>query len=258
MTAANPVTTTRRESTPRLKGLTGAPTTEMARTLKTKWADCSSVGAGSNRAATAYPAPREARGLTSSGSARPVSRVYARTASQMAPSSTAWTSLEVTSRTPFDIGRKPGSVNATDWPNPDFPRPPDPPPDSEPTVVAPLLTGRQEAYERAQQAGNAAGALSTARELERIAARVETRNDSLVENYRTLENRTGVNTSSSTTRMSAAAATATLKGNGTLHVEIPKAEAHEADEPAAEQTAQEASEDADTAADAANGDETEE
>lgn len=48
----------------------------------------------------------------------------------------------------------------------------------------------------------------------------------------------------------AAAATATLQGDGTLHVEIPKADAHEDDEPVAEQTAQEAGEDADTAADA--------
>ena len=51
--------------------------------------------------------------------------------------------------------------------------------------------------------------------------------------------------------------TATLKGNGTLHVEIPKAEA---DEPIAEQTAHDAGEDADTAADAEadDADETEE
>jgi HSP20 family molecular chaperone IbpA len=52
-------------------------------------------------------------------------------------------------------------------------------------------------------------------------------------------------------------ATATLKGNGTLHVEIPKVEA---DEPIAEQTAHDAGEDADTAADAEadDADETEE
>jgi len=44
----------------------------------------------------------------------------------------------------------------------------------------------------------------------------------------------------------AEAASATLKGDGTLHVEIPKTEAHEADE----QTAHEASEDADAETDA--------
>ncbi|MFC6756104.1 MULTISPECIES: Hsp20/alpha crystallin family protein [Haloarcula] len=53
----------------------------------------------------------------------------------------------------------------------------------------------------------------------------------------------------------AGAASATLKGDGTLHVEIPKAEAHEADEPVDEQTAHEASDDADTAADAETDDE---
>ena len=44
----------------------------------------------------------------------------------------------------------------------------------------------------------------------------------------------------------AEAASATLKGDGTLHVEIPKADAHEADEPVEAQTTHEASEDADT------------
>ncbi|WP_262175663.1 Hsp20 family protein [Haloarcula laminariae] len=47
----------------------------------------------------------------------------------------------------------------------------------------------------------------------------------------------------------AAAATATLRDDGTLHVELPKADAHDA-EPVEEQTAHDASEDADTAADA--------
>ncbi|MDS0257912.1 Hsp20 family protein [Haloarcula sp. S1CR25-12] len=46
----------------------------------------------------------------------------------------------------------------------------------------------------------------------------------------------------------AEAASATLKGDGTLHVRIPKAETD--DEPVAEQTAHEAGEDADVAADA--------
>jgi HSP20 family molecular chaperone IbpA len=48
------------------------------------------------------------------------------------------------------------------------------------------------------------------------------------------------------------AASATLQGNGTLHVRIPKAEAHDADvdEPVESQTAHDAGEDADIEADA--------
>lgn len=62
-----------------------------------------------------------------------------------------------------------------------------------------------EAYERAQQAGDMRAAREAARDLERIAARIEARNDSLTENYRTLENRTGIDTSDSRNRISTVA-----------------------------------------------------